>query len=652
MNTSWLFPHGENLTKTGHNNSSIEAFLDNIGNSLTREVIQNSLDAKNKLNEEPVRMEFKEFSFSTSKIPAIQEIKNFALPRAKEMWREYQETYEFLLDFEEVIEQDEVPILQISDYNTTGLNSENFESLVEGNNFSTKNNVDSAGSKGIGKAAPFAASDLRMVFYNSNSVKNGVKATGVINFVSFPYNPTNEKVITQERGILKTSDDGYLQKQLTFGQAERENHKYGTDIFLIGLKQLGDWKERMIRAILNNFLVSIFHNELEIKVYGDLINADTLGEIITSVDAEKLKGAERTEFKATQDYYKVLTNPESVVAHLPEEMVEKYDFINETTDATLYLLDLDPANRKIMQTRKAGMKIYERGYINSIINFTGIFQATGIDLNKFLKDLENANHDKWSVDRKQGKERAEAQNLLTDLLHWFQVEVKSNYGVVTEDIIDAIGVGDLLPLRDTGDGEESVDSGIKNKFKRTKIKETASATPLNDADKEEEELIRAAEEVGASEGEDGSSGEGSAREGEGGGDNSDNDYGPGDQPGNIEKDEESEDTVVTPKSKPVGKSDVKFKILGIDYKQGEYKLVGRANKKIDKLSINLKSVGDNGSTYKVRIRNSRSRLHETTNTTKEIVVNNINKNDTVDVNFNIDSKLKLKMEAVMHEIKG
>lgn len=652
MATSWLFPHGENLTKTGHNNSSIEAFLDNIGKSLTREIIQNSLDAKNDLNEEPVRMEFKEFFFPTLDIPGIEEIKSFALPRAKEMWEDYQETYEFLLNFEEVIEQDEISILQISDYNTTGLNKDNFESLIEGNNFSSKNEVDSAGSKGIGKAAPFAASDLRMVFYNSNSIQNDVKSTGVINFVSFPHDLNNKKDITQERGILKTSDDGYLQNQLTFGQEERLKYEYGTDIFLIGLKQLGDWKERMIRAILNNFLVSIFHNELEVKIYGDLINADTLGKALESVNLEKLQGTDKTEFKATQDYYKVLTNPKRVEVNLPEEMVEEYDFINDKTDATLYLLDIDPSNRKVMQTRKAGMKIYERGYINSIINFTGIFQASGVQLNKFLKDLENANHDKWSVDRKQGKERTKAQSLLTDLLHWFQDEVKSNYGFITENINDAIGVSDLLPIQDTALGKESIDSGIKNKFKATKVKETSRNSPLNNADKEEEELIKVAEELGTSESEDGTSGSGSEREGQDGGDRPDNTFGTGNQPGDYIQDDDAEDKVVTEITKSIGRSDMQLKILGKNYKQGIYTLRGKANKNIEKLSINLKSVGDNGSTYKVGIQNSQSKLHETTNTTNEIFVLEINKNDAINIDFVIDSTLKLKMEVVMYEIKS
>lgn len=652
MVINWLFPHGENLTKTGHNNSSIEAFLDNVGKSLTREVIQNSLDAKNDLNDQPVYIKFHEFLFETSKISGIDRIKHYALPRAKEMWKEYNETYEFLLDFEKVINQDRIPVLQISDYNTTGLNDENFESLIEGNNFSTKNSIDSAGSKGIGKAAPFAASDLRMVFYNSNSVENGIKSTGVVNFVSFPYDDKNVNDITQERGILKTTEGGYLTNQLTLSQSPRKPEEYGTDIFLIGLKQLGDWKENIIRAILNNFLVSIFKNELEVEVYGELINSETIGKVLEDVDTSKLLQADRTEFIATQNYYQVLINEEATKSNLPQEIVDKYDFIDDVTDGTLYLLDVEPANRKILQTRKAGMKIYERGYINSIINFTGIFQATGTKFNKFLKDLENANHDKWSVDRKQGTERAEAQGLLTDLLHWFQAEVKSNYGVTTDEIHDAIGVSDLLPIQDTADGDENNDTGIKNKFSSSKIKVSTPKSPLNDGDKAEDSLTNTVDELGYDEDDDGSSGPGSSREGEGGGDSPDNNFGGGNQPGNFITDEDSENTVVSEVLKSIGSGEIKLKILGFNYQMGEYRIVGRVNKKINKLQLSFKSIGDNGSTYKVKILDSQSKNHDTTNTSKEVRVSNLDKNDFIDIKIKIDSRLKLKMEVVMHEVKS
>ena len=42
---------------------------------------------------------------------------------------------------------------------------------------------NAAGSKGIGKAAPFAISDLRMVFYNTVPTEVKPRHVGVMNFV-------------------------------------------------------------------------------------------------------------------------------------------------------------------------------------------------------------------------------------------------------------------------------------------------------------------------------------------------------------------------------------------------------------------------------------------------------------------------------------
>ena len=65
---NWNFPSGKRLSPTGINNGDIEMFLDNIGDSLTREVIQNSLDASNDELNKPVRVEFSIFKLKTQNI--------------------------------------------------------------------------------------------------------------------------------------------------------------------------------------------------------------------------------------------------------------------------------------------------------------------------------------------------------------------------------------------------------------------------------------------------------------------------------------------------------------------------------------------------------------------------------------------------------
>ena len=54
MNGNWFFPIAEGGTKYGLNDSGVETFLDDTLESLVRESIQNSLDAKNDYTNEPV----------------------------------------------------------------------------------------------------------------------------------------------------------------------------------------------------------------------------------------------------------------------------------------------------------------------------------------------------------------------------------------------------------------------------------------------------------------------------------------------------------------------------------------------------------------------------------------------------------------------
>lgn len=269
----WEFPGGYGLTPTGSNGAGIETFLDNIPMSLTREVLQNSIDAHQKNIDEPVRVEFKFEKIQAKEILGEDELINDILPKAENFWKEKNnaDTLHYLKTFKSVLTSETIDMLVISDYNTTGLNNQNFASLVEGDGYSEKADETSAGSKGIGKAAPFAASNLRTVFYNSISTHDGNKFAGVINFVSYrddekvPFDGAPTTYITQARGRLCSN----IEAPERFTQSRQE---YGTDLFVMGLKKIENWKEKIILAVLNNFLVALQNNKLEVVVDDEKIN--------------------------------------------------------------------------------------------------------------------------------------------------------------------------------------------------------------------------------------------------------------------------------------------------------------------------------------------------------------------------------------------
>lgn len=74
----WEFPGGFGLTPTGSNGAGVETFLDNIPMSLTREVLQNSIDAHQKDLNAPVRVEFKFETIQAKEILGEDELINNA----------------------------------------------------------------------------------------------------------------------------------------------------------------------------------------------------------------------------------------------------------------------------------------------------------------------------------------------------------------------------------------------------------------------------------------------------------------------------------------------------------------------------------------------------------------------------------------------
>jgi len=209
--------------------------MDNLISSLAREVTQNSLDAHNDQVNVPTEVTYEVFKLDTNLVPGICQIKKSILPDAINFWREKNdvETLKFLREFQDTLEQKQIDVLKISDFNTKGLDSSSYESLVLGESYSVKSSEDSAGSKGIGKAAPFATSNLRMVFYNSLAVEGQERSAGVMNFVSYKFNDSNKlsNDYTQDSISFYDKDKQVIQNQQNFGQEKRQFDNPGTDLF-------------------------------------------------------------------------------------------------------------------------------------------------------------------------------------------------------------------------------------------------------------------------------------------------------------------------------------------------------------------------------------------------------------------------------------
>lgn len=659
----WEFPGGFGLTPTGSNGAGIETFLDNIPMSLTREVLQNSIDAHQKDLDAPVRVEFKFETIQAKEILGENELIDDILPKAERFWKEKNnaDTLHYLETFKSVLTSETIDMLVISDYNTTGLNNKNFASLIEGDAYSEKTDETSAGSKGIGKAAPFAASNLRTVFYNSKSTNDGDKFAGVINFVSYrddekvSFDGSTASYITQSRGRLFSD----IEVPTRFTQNRQQ---YGTDLYVMGLKKIENWKEKIILAVLNNFLVALQNNKLEVIVDDETINELTLSDYLNSIKETLRIGKyvlstdERNTFYNTYSYYLALSSENKKIFTIPEEWIEEYSFIEDTNDATLYLvLDEEHPTRRVLQTRRSGMTIFERNRINGSIPFSGVFYATGRELNIFLKNLENVNHDNWGSDREDDSNRKKTEQFLKALYHWYKEKVEEGFGNEDGEAIKAFGLNELLPMMapKDGDADKIEDSGITSRVSNVVIKEKASKPSVTDEASESKTLDRIMAEIELGDGD--STGSGSERKGEGGGNSADNQYGHGEDEPGEQGEVDGGDPSVSVKFTEVNNPDyLKMKIIDVDSDNGMYRLIGITTKRKTRLGFSFQSIGENGVAYNKTIKDisSKSENQVTLHGSKKFSVEDLEVNKRFIVDFTIEDHMRVKMKGVTYELKG
>ena len=157
----------------------------------------------------------------------------------------------------------------------------------------------SGGSYGIGKSAPFACTDLRTIYYSTLDI-NGLRASqGVTRLVTFR---DIDGDLTTGRGYYGIKKDNSPIMKPLFLDNDFTRIESGTDIYLIGFQNQKSWKDDIIEAVLEGFLISIYEENLEVIVSGEEISKNTLPFLM-----EKYKD----NLKKTYNYYQVLISESS-----------------------------------------------------------------------------------------------------------------------------------------------------------------------------------------------------------------------------------------------------------------------------------------------------------------------------------------------------
>ena len=433
MANSWIFPSNNYGTVTGIGEASIETFKGSPYRSLSREICQNSMDARFDKNK-PVVIEFSCFSIESRKIPDYSTLKN-AINSCLEFWTEQKnrKTIDFFKKAKKVIENKSVSVLRISDYNTTGLLGSDKEyntpwhNLVKAAGVSDKEGT-SGGSFGIGKAAPFVCSDIRTLFYATRDVKELSAFQGIAKLVSFRENGIfrDRDSITTGTGYYSADKKNNPLRECRSIDPNYTRKEYGTDIFVLGFRKNEEWKSEIISSLLEDFLIAIFNNELVVVIDGMEINVKNLGGII-----EQFKNTAPIAY----NYYQVLTDEKAVKI--------QHEFAGLGA-IELRILVNQGLHRKVMMCRKNGMKIFDKANISGTIQFAGICILKDEKINEYFRDMENPQHNAWEPERHSVDSRSKAKSNISMLYRFVKESVLDVGKKTTVDEIDAEGMGEYF----------------------------------------------------------------------------------------------------------------------------------------------------------------------------------------------------------------
>lgn len=472
MNIGWNFPGNNNGQINGISEAGIETFKGALIASLTREICQNSLDAVLKESNKPVRIEFDLASILSEEVPGYSDLQD-AIQGCYDFWKaaNNEKAVKFFHKAVELINQEEIKILRISDYNTEGLTgsdkeySSPWQNLVKSNGVSDKG-ASAGGSFGIGKAAPFACSGIRTVFYRTLD-KDGIRAAqGIARLVSYRRAVSDtETELTTGIGYYGNMDRNTCLSVIEALDRLHIRDRSGTDLFILGFEDQDNWQEAMITELLEGFMLAFYRGKLEVKV----------GEIeITKNTLPKMMEYYKENAKTAYDYYRVMVAENAQIFGMS---FENMGIVN------LRVLVEEGLNRKVLISRESGMKLFDKNRISSSIQFSGVLDMEGEALNGFFRKMESPQHNAWEDDRYE-EDPAKAKKLRLALYKWIKDTIIEIGQCVGGDEMDAEGVGDLLPdyFEYQNQNGEDTEETISDTTKEWKVKIASKPTSIKEQD--------------------------------------------------------------------------------------------------------------------------------------------------------------------------
>lgn len=426
-NLKWYFATSKNAGGSGQNDPLTDLFPGGAYQNLMRESIQNSIDAMRE-DSELVRIEYTLRKLSSKDFPNFLELKDH-ITRCEE--KTHSSKFQQMLKW---IDKDEMVVLDIADYYTTGMD---YDSLKDEGRFSKfvryygdpNSNTGAGGSHGYGKITYFNVSAIRtilvssMYFENNECIFEGAARLAT--------HPTDEpKVTYSDIGFFDGGDGEPIQEKPEYKDgkyifkripADFQRHQVGTTVSIPFVDINDDNKAKRFteccEAVLRSFFVALESGKLEIFIsfndgYEIEMTKSTLEGIFKNrfftnpIDSVKRKIFEKLNPHPYWLAYKnntEITVPQDTPIDEAVKLCanKQYTLIKEKLpilgNVSFYTYKHESGNDLVIFMRCPKMMVYVTSQgKNTHRGFSSIFICDDEDGNKLLRHMENAAHNQWS----------------------------------------------------------------------------------------------------------------------------------------------------------------------------------------------------------------------------------------------------------------
>lgn len=470
MVVGWHHPEDASDQWDGFNEPGIEHFRSNPLLHLAREIIQNAIDAR---NDTKLLVHFRLREVDVSSIPNLDELQeNFkhCLFASK---TESDNAQVFFKNALKKLSNKTIKVLEASDYNTYGMrgpskNGTPFFAFMKAKGQSKKDVATASGSYGIGKFAPYAASELRTVFVSTIYQDE----SGVCRQLSQGKSILMSHDVDGERrqgvgfwGIKKKCQpvEGHNSLPEWFVRSADESaytSNQGSKISIIGFDDVENWRSFLAVSVAENFFAAIAQNELAVHIDDDyVLDAGFLPVFFTDPVKRTLLASELNnepeQFDNAYNYYSALSDSEDVIIEHKEHYILGL--------CTLRIIVAEGLPKKVCALRN-GMFISD--YINGLKRFSdykdfvAVFQCESEKGNKLLRLMEPPKHDNFEPNLLPTKDDQErGRKSLSGIAKWIREMLKKH---ARDPVSDVTPLDELKEFfgdegeNGSGDGTEEI----------------------------------------------------------------------------------------------------------------------------------------------------------------------------------------------------